>query len=43
MNIHEICKEYNIKKYSINPDGSIDVDESVSLSNKDFSKFSKNK
>ena len=34
MNIDEIeylCKQYNINNYSINPDGSIDVDGSVYL------------
>ncbi len=31
--IHDICKEYKIKNYSINPDGSIDVDDSVDLFN----------
>lgn len=30
--IHDICNKYNIKKYSINPDGSIDVDGNVDLS-----------
>ena len=30
--IREICKRYNIKKYTINPDGSIDVDGDVNLS-----------
>ena len=29
--IHDICNKYNIKKYSINPDGSIDVDGNVEL------------
>ena len=32
--IHDICKKYNITNYSINPDGSIDVDETVYLSGK---------
>ena len=27
--IHDICKKYNIKNYTINPDGSIDVDGDV--------------
>ena len=27
--IHDICEEYNIKNYSINPDGSIDVEGDV--------------
>ena len=30
--IKDICEEYGIKNYSINPDGSIDVDGSVYLS-----------
>ena len=30
--IDSICKEYKIKKYKINPDGSIDVSGEVSLS-----------
>jgi len=30
-NIHDICKEYGIKNYIINPDNSIDVDGSVDL------------
>ena len=29
--IHRICKEYDIKNYTINPDGSIDVDGDVEL------------
>jgi hypothetical protein len=29
--IDEICKKYNINKYTINPDGSIDVNGSVNL------------
>ncbi len=32
--IHDICKKYNITNYSINPDESIDVDETVYLSGK---------
>ena len=24
--IHDICKKYNIKNYTINPDGSTDVE-----------------
>ncbi len=31
--IHDICKKYGIKYYTINLDGSIDVDRSVSLNN----------
>ncbi len=30
--IHDICKEYNIKNYTINLDGSIDVNGNVRLS-----------
>ena len=29
--ITEICKEYGIRNYTINPDGSIDVNGSVNL------------
>ena len=32
--IHDICKKYKIKNYTINTDGSIDVDGDVSISNK---------
>jgi hypothetical protein len=32
--IHDICKQYNIKNYTINDDGSIDVDGDVTLNNK---------
>ena len=32
--IEQICKQYGIKYYSINPDGSIDVDYIVDLENK---------
>ena len=31
--IKEICKKYDIRNYSINPDRSIDVDEDVNLHN----------
>ena len=31
MTIEEICKEYNIEDYTINPDGSIDVYDNVDL------------
>ena len=37
--IHDICKEYKIKNYSINPDGSIDVDDSVDLFNYNLNKI----
>lgn len=30
--IHEICRQYNINNYTINPDGSIDVEGDVDLS-----------
>jgi len=33
-NIDSICKKYDIKNYTINDDGSIDVDENVYLSNR---------
>lgn len=29
--IHDICKKYRIRNYTINPDGSIDVDGNVYL------------
>ena len=32
--IHDICKKYNIKNYTINDDGSIDVNSNVNLWNK---------
>jgi hypothetical protein len=38
-NIESICKEYKIKKYTINPDGSIDVNGDVNLSNKGLTKL----
>ncbi len=31
---HDICKKYDIRNYTINPDGSIDVDGDVYLSQK---------
>jgi Leucine-rich repeat (LRR) protein len=34
MDINEICKKYNIKNYTINSDGSIDVNGDVNLYNK---------
>ena len=37
--IKEICDRYNIKNYTINSDGSIDVDGDVSLSNYDLDKM----
>jgi hypothetical protein len=37
--IDSICKKYNIKNYTINPDGSVDVDGSVILSSYRFVKL----
>jgi hypothetical protein len=37
--IHAICKEYGIRNYTINPDGSIDVDGYVYLYNRDLTKL----
>ena len=37
--IHDICKRYNIKNYTINPDGSIDVNGSVDLHYKDLTEL----
>ena len=34
VDIHEICKEYGIKNYTINKDGSIDVNGNVNLYHK---------
>lgn len=34
--IHDTCNKYGIKKYKINPDGSIDVKGSVHLSKKNL-------
>ena len=39
MSIQEICKKYNITNYTINPDGSIDVDNIVDLYNISLTKF----
>ena len=38
-NIDEICKKYNIKNYTINTDGSIDVDGFVDLFVKNLTKL----
>ena len=38
-NIDEICKKYNIKDYTINTDGSIDVDRHVDLLDKGLTKL----
>jgi len=37
--IHEICKKYGIKNYTINDDGSIDVDGNVNLSYRKLTKL----
>jgi hypothetical protein len=37
--IDKICKKYKIKKYIINPDGSIDVDDDVDLSYRELTKL----
>jgi hypothetical protein len=39
MNIDEICEYYGIKNYTINPDGSIDVDGNVHLHNRKLTKL----
>lgn len=38
-NIDKICKEYGIENYTINEDGSIDVDGTVNLSSKGLTKL----
>jgi len=38
-NIDSICKKYGIKKYTINPDGTVDVDGDIDLSFKDLAKL----
>ena len=38
-NIHEICKRYNIKNYTINSNGSIDVEGSVNLTYRNLTKL----
>ena len=38
-NIDEICKKYGIKNYTINPDGSIDVNDDVDLCFKNLIKL----
>ncbi len=37
--IDSICKKYDIRNYTINPDGSIDVDSNVDLSEKGLTKL----
>ena len=38
-NIHEICKIYKIYNYTINSDGSIDVDDNVNLTYRNLTKL----
>ncbi len=38
-NIDEICKKYNITNYTINKDGTIDVNNYVDLENKKLKKL----
>ena len=37
--IHDICNEYDIYNYTINPDGSIDVNGSVNLTYRSLTKI----
>jgi len=37
--IHKICKQYRIENYTINPDGSIDVNDFVSFFNNSLTKL----
>lgn len=37
LDIDKICLQYKIEKYSINPDGSVDVDGNVDLSSRNLS------
>jgi len=37
--IHKICKQYGIRSYTINNDGSIDVDNNVKLFNRSLTKL----
>jgi len=37
-NIHDVCREYGITNYTINDDGSIDVDGDVDLTSKSLTK-----
>lgn len=36
VQINKLCRQYGISDYTINPDGSIDVNENVDLSNKNL-------
>ena len=40
--IHNICNKYDIRNYTINPDGSIEVDGDVNLSNRNLTKLKLN-
>jgi len=42
MNIDEICNEYGITNYTINPDGSIDVNGNVTLRSNSLEKITYN-
>ena len=39
QDIDSICKKFGIKNYTVNPDGSVDVDDDVDLSNKGLTKL----
>ena len=39
QSIHDICKQYNIRDYTINDDGSIDVDGNVDLCDRSLTKL----
>ena len=39
MSIEKICKKYKIKNYTINPDGSIDVDGNVGFNGMELTKL----
>jgi hypothetical protein len=39
MNIENICQEYDIQNYTINSDGTVDVDGIVDLSRRNLSKL----
>jgi hypothetical protein len=38
-NIDSICRKYNIKNYTINPDGTVDVDGKVYLNYQKLTKL----
>lgn len=39
IDIKNICSHHKIENYSINPDGSIDVEENVDMSSQNISKI----